>query len=90
MSSHLAAIHEALEAGEDGDGAFDRWTLATGTLLDLRDITGLMCTPDPGLVLQNLRTLPVDPDGDVHRLWIGITREPGEVLDELRSMRSGL
>ena len=76
----------------DATGAFERWSFATAAMLDLRDLAefvGLKYTPDQGLVLHNLRTLLLDPEGRVHNLWIGNTWEPAEVLDELRSLAAG-
>jgi len=66
-----------------------RWTFATGALIELDDITerfGMyFARESTGVTFNhNLRTVVIDPYGRVHRVFIGNTWKPAEVVAAMR------
>jgi len=66
-----------------------RWTFATGALIELDDITerfGMyFARESTGVTFNhNLRTVVIDPYGRVHRVFIGNTWKPEELVAAMR------
>lgn len=66
-----------------------RWTFATGALIEIDDLTerfGLGFAREQGTFTfnHNLRTVVLDPRGRVHKVYIGNTWTPEEVVVEMK------
>ncbi len=70
---------------------FDRWAFATADAEQLRTIAGfvgLRFMPESGEIIHSLRTVVVDPEGTVAKVYIGNTWRPEAVLADLEAMVS--
>jgi protein SCO1/2 len=65
---------------------FDRWTFATGTPEEIRNITGyfgLVYEKESNQIVHSLVTALIGPDGKLVRLYLGNQWRPNEILKDL-------
>ena len=71
---------------------FDRWTFATGTPEEIRNITGyfgLVYEKESGQIVHSLVTALIGPDGRLVRLYLGNQWRPDEILKDLNLTEDG-
>lgn len=74
------------QLGARGEAGFERWRFARADpqpLGHLSHFTGLRFMPEKGEVVHSLRTVLVDPDRRVVRIFVGNTWDPAELLEAL-------
>ena len=66
---------------------FAHWEFATGTKDQVKDIAqffGLTYFPDKDQIIHSLRTVIINPEGKVAKIYSGNEWKPGEVVEEMR------
>lgn len=74
------------QLGEEGAAGFERWRFARAEprpLGQLAHFTGLRFLPEAGEIVHSLRTVVVDPEGEVVTTLVGNTWEAAELLQAL-------
>ena len=67
-----------------GPGAFDQWTLATGSAEEIGDLAGFFGVgyrPDAGFVMHTLTTVVVDREGRIVRVFPSNSWTPDDLFD---------
>ena len=68
---------------------FTHWEFATGTKDQVKDIAkffGLQYYPEKDQIVHGLRTVMVDPDGKVAKVYRGNEWKPSEVVNDLQAL----
>ena len=67
---------------------FAHWEFAAGTANQVKDIAtyfGLTYFPEKDQIIHGLRTVIVNPDGKVAKIYTGNDWKPGEVVEDMRN-----